>query len=364
MRTVFNIPICTALLTGLLAGGSQAQQSASPAAGTQAATAATSTGNPSQEPRLKTNPLKVLEQSEPAIGEAYELGAGDTIKLYVAGHPELSRDYIVGPDGFISIDVAGSVKVWNLTREAAAKVVRDTLAAYYNEPAVTIGVEKYGSNTVMIFGNIQRPGILPYEGTTPTLLDAIGRGGLLPNPSSSDGLPERCIIYRGSDTVLQVQLDDLLRSSSPLSDIRLRRGDKIFIPTDRQQFVSVLGQVGKPGPVAITPSLDLKMALSEAGGLKDEAGDNPTVHIIQTATNREFKIPYKQLMTPGGGSEVTLHAGDVISISKSGFNKVGYVLSKLSPALTMITLATLVAPVTLPKGGNTSWQCARHIKES
>jgi polysaccharide export outer membrane protein len=344
MRTAFDIPICMALLIGLLAGRSYAQQSAPPGDGTQAVIADPSTSDPSQGTGLKTNPLKVLEQSEPAIGESYELGAGDTIKLYVAGHPELSRDYIVGPDGFITIDVAGSVRVWNLTREAAAKVVQDTLVAYYNDPAVTIGIEKYGSNTVMIFGNIQHPGILAYEGTTPTLLDAIGRGGLLVNPSSRDGLPGRCIVYRGNDTVLQVQLDDLLRSSSPLSDIRLRRGDKVFIPIDRQQFVSVLGQVGKPGPVAIRPGLDLKLALAEAGGLKDEAGDNPTVHIIQIASNRELNIPYKQLMTPQGGSEVTLQAGDVISIPKSGFNKVGYVLTKLSPAATMVSLAALVAP--------------------
>ncbi|MDP9052498.1 MAG: polysaccharide biosynthesis/export family protein [Acidobacteriota bacterium] len=343
MKTATNIPVCTALLFGFLVGVSNAQQFSAPADRPQAATVDSTTGNPSTIPQLKINPLRALEQSEPAIGEAYELGAGDTIKLYVAGHPELSRDYIVGPDGLITIDVAGSVKVSDLSREAAAKVVRDTLAAYYTEPAVTIGVEKYGSNSVMIFGNIQHPGILPYEGTTPTLLDAIGRGGLLTNPSSTDGLPERCTIYRGSDTVLQVQLDDLLRSSSPLSDIRLRRGDKIFIPIDRQQFVSVLGQVGKPGPVAITPGFDLKMALTQAGGLKDEAGDNPTVHIIQTASNRELNISYKQLMTPGGGSEVTLRAGDVISIPRSGFNKFGYVLTKLSPALTMISLAALVA---------------------
>jgi polysaccharide biosynthesis/export protein len=343
MTITTKISVCTALLLSFVAGASNAQQLLPSADVPQAAPVDSAANNQSTVPQLKINPLRVLEQSEPAIGEAYELGAGDTVKLYVAGHPELSRDYIVGPDGCITIDVAGSVKVWNLTRESAAKVVRDTLATYYNEPAVTIGVEKYGSNSVMIFGNILHPGILSYEGTTPTLLDAIGRGGLLPNPSSQDGLPGHCIIYRGTDTVLQVQLDDLLMSSSPLSDIRLRRGDKIFIPIDRQQFVSVLGQVGKPGPIAITPGLDLKMALTQAGGLKDEAGVNPTVHIIQTASNRELTISYKQLMSPGGGSEVTLRAGDVISIPMSGFNKVGYVLTKLSPALTMVSLASLIA---------------------
>jgi polysaccharide export outer membrane protein len=131
-------------------------------------------------------------------------------------------------------------------------------------------------------------------------------------------------------------------SSSPLSDIRLRRGDKIFVPVDRQRFVSVLGQVGKPGPVAITPDLDLKLALAQAGGLKDEAGQNPTIHIVQTASNRELAIPYKELMTPGGGKEITQNAGDVVFIPESGFNKVTYVLTKLSPVATMVSLASLV----------------------
>jgi polysaccharide export outer membrane protein len=337
MSRVFNIPACAALLLGLLAGSSPARLKAQSVNGAQAAVT-----DPSQEPQLKTNPLKALRDFEPPAEEAYELGAGDTINLYVAGFPELSHSYEIGPDGLITIDVAGSVKVSNLSRDAAAKAVHDKLAPYYIDPSVTIGVEKYGSNTVMIFGNVQHPGILPYEGTTPTLLDAIGRGGLLVNPASKDGLPERCIIYRGNDTVVPVALRELLISSSPLSDIRLRRGDKIFVPVDRQQFVSVLGQVGKPGPVAITSDLDLKLALAEVGGIRDEAGQNPTVHIVQTASNRELTIPYKDLMKPGGGREITLNPGDVIFIPESGFNKVTYVLTKLSPVATMVSLASLV----------------------
>jgi polysaccharide export outer membrane protein len=339
MTRVFHIPVCATLLLSLLAAGSVAQQKTPPADGAQA-----QGSDASQGPQLKVNPLKSLQQFEPPADAPYELGAGDTISVYVAGHPELTRTYQIGPDGLITIDVAGSVKVVNLTRDEAAKAVREKLLPFYTDPAVTIGVDKYDSNNVMIFGpGVMHPGVLAYGGTTPTLLDAIGRGVLVPNPASPDGLATRCDIYRGSDTVVTVQLRQLLMSSSALSDIRLRRGDKIFVPLDRQQFVSVLGQVGKPGPVVITPDLDLKLALSEAGGLKDEAGDNPTIHIVQTASNRELTIPYKQLMTPGGGREIALQPGDMVLIGKSGFNKVTYVLTKISPVATMISLASLVA---------------------
>jgi polysaccharide biosynthesis/export protein len=338
MTRGFNIPVCTALLLGLLAVGSPAQQKAQSADTSQAA------ADQSQEPQLKVSPLRALQQLEPSLEEAYALGAGDTISVYVAGHPELSKDYIIGPDGFITLDVVGSVKVLNLTREAAAKAVRDALAPDYTDPAVTIGVEKYGSNTVMIFGNVSHPGILAYDGTTPTLLDAIGRGGLLVNPSSKDGLPDRCIIYRGNDTVVPVALRQLLLSNSPLSDVRLRRGDKIFVPVDQLQFVSVLGQVSKPGPVTITSDLDLKMTLSRAGGITDLAGSNPTIHVIQTTSNRELSIPFNELMKPGGGGEVTLEPGDVVFVPMSGFNKFTYVLTKISPVATMVSLASLVVP--------------------
>src|SRR5260370_40231975 len=79
MRRVINIRVCTALLLGLLAGSSPAQQHAQPTAGT-----ATDSSRGSQ---LKVNPLKALQQVEAPLEEAYKMGAGDTINRYVAEYP-------------------------------------------------------------------------------------------------------------------------------------------------------------------------------------------------------------------------------------------------------------------------------------
>jgi polysaccharide export outer membrane protein len=342
-----RLAIYNALLLSLLTVASYAQDKAPSDSPAQKDVAASGSSN---NPQLKINPLKILEDSQPPADEPYSLGAGDTINVYVAGHPELSKQYVIGPDGLITLDLAGSLKLTELTRDQAAAAIRTLLAKYYIDPTVTVGVEKYGSNTIMIFGNVQHPGILAYEGTTPTLLDAIGRAGLLPNPASQTGLPTKCTIYRGANSVLFVPLESLLTNSEHaangqiLTDVRLRRGDKVFVPVNQQDFISVLGQVGKPGPVAITPDLDLKLLISRAGGLKDEAGKNPTIHIAQTATNREIAIPFKELMKPGGAAEVKLQPGDIVYVPMSGFNQVGYVLTKIAPAATMISLATLVAP--------------------
>ena len=71
-------------------------------------------------PQLKQSPEKQLQNFEPAVDEEYALGAGDEISLDFPGRPELSRKYIVGPDGRITLPIAGPMMIANLTRPAAA----------------------------------------------------------------------------------------------------------------------------------------------------------------------------------------------------------------------------------------------------
>jgi len=294
-------------------------------------------------PQLKISPLKAMQNFEPAADEEYEIGPGDEVSIDVAGYADLTGKRTVGPDGRITLPVAGAIEIANQTREKAAKTIQDALSAYYTNPSVTIGIDKYGSNRVLILGNVQHPGVLYYD-NTPTLLDAIARGGLMANSNTRDGIPERCIIYRGNDQALTVELKQLLQSGSALADIRLRRNDIVFIPVQQQEFVSVLGEVQHPGPQPITPELSLRLAISQAGGLGEGAGSSPDIQIVQSSTNKTIIVPFKDLMKPGGGGEVTLHSGDMIFVPKSGFQKFATVISKLSPLTTLVTLGALAVP--------------------
>jgi len=294
-------------------------------------------------PQLKISPLKAMQNFEPPADEEYEIGPGDEINIDVAGYPELTGKRTVGPDGRITLPVAGSIQIANQTREQAAKTLQDALTSYYTNPSVTIGIDKYGSNRVLILGNVQHPGVLYYD-TTPTLLDAIARGGLMANSNTRDSIPEKCIIYRGNDQALTVELKQLLQTGSSMADIRLRRNDIVFVPVQQQDFVSILGEVQHPGPQPLTPELNLRLAITEAGGPTDGAGETPTIHIVQPSTNKTLTITWKELMTPSGGNEVTLHAGDMIFIPKSGFEKFATVVSKISPLATLMTVGALAAP--------------------
>jgi len=304
-------------------------------------------------PVLKLSPEKALLAFEPPLNEEYTLGAGDDISIDFAGRPELSvaSKQTIGPDGRITLPLAGPLHVADLTRDDAAKAVLKALADYYTNLSVTIRVDKYSSNRVRVLGYVQHPGEIPFEGT-PTLLDAIGRAGLLSTAmtvakdgtvtnTGASAIPETCTIYRGNDQEVQVQLRTLLTSGNALADMRLRRNDVVYVPEPKQLFVSVLGQVSKPGTIPLTPESTLTSVLAAAGCCTDSGGYNPKIHILQPSTGKDLIVEYKKVMTLAGQQEYTLHSGDVIIVPTSGFNKAAAVIQKISPVATMVSLAAI-----------------------
>lgn len=331
------------VFSGVLLGSSAgplAAQSAGPAMGQAQQAPAT--------PELKVSPTQALKDFEPAQGAEYEVGPGDELTLEFPGRPELASKVVVGPDGRITIPIAGSVKVSDLTRSQASKAITDALAPYYKDVTVTINIDKYGSNRVIVIGNVQHPGVLYFDGT-PTLLDAIARGGLMANSNATsgnlgaarDGIPERIAIYRGNDTAVWVDLKSLLQGGSGLADMRLKRNDIVFVPAQQEVFVSVLGAVGHPGAVALTSQSTLVSVIAQAGGMAEGAGRN--IQIIQPSTGKTVSIPYKTLLTAQGTDEVKLHSGDVIFVPQSGLYKGTYVLQRLSPIAMMGSVAAIAA---------------------
>jgi polysaccharide biosynthesis/export protein len=307
----------------------------------------TADGSQSSDPQLKISPMKALQDFEPAVKEEYSLGPGDEISLEFTGHSELSGKKVVGPDGRITLSLIGSIDVAEKNRNEVAKVIVDSLSPYYKNLTVTVNVDKYGSNRVIILGSVQHPGVLYFD-DTPTLLDVIARAGLLANAGTGpsnvsavrDGIPERCAIYRGNDQVVWVNLRELLQGGNSMADLRLRRNDIVFVPAQQEVFVSVMGSVMHAGAIPLTPDSTLVSVLAQAGGLAEGAGQS--IQVIQPSTGRISTIPFKSLLTLTGIDEVKLHAGDVVFVPQSGFYKSTYVIQRLS-GVAAITALTAVA---------------------
>jgi polysaccharide export outer membrane protein len=237
-----------------------------------------------------------------------------------------------------------------LTRTEAAKSIESALKSYYDNLAVQVSVTKYTANRILVLGAVDHPGIFTFDGT-PTLLEALARGGVESGPSKSEQgvgvnqVPERCAIYRGQDQVVWVELKALMESGNALADLRLRRDDVVYVPSMADRFVSVLGEVQHPGAVPLIHNSTLASVLAGAGGITEKAGNKPHIQIVDPSTGTSRVIAFTDVLDPAKSLEVTLKPGEIVYIPRSGFNRATYVLQQLNPLVELMTMGVYAGAI-------------------
>ena len=302
------------------------------------------TAQPNAGPTLKQNPLEVLRKFEPAPDEEYQLGKGDEITVNFSGRPEMQAKLVVGPDGRVTLPLAGDILVAELTRPAAAKAIETALADYYTNLSVQVTVTKYTANRIVLLGAVDHPGSFAFHGT-PTLREVLARGGVEAGPNKSGStpdvnqIPERCAVYRGTDQVVWVELRAMMASGNPLADLRLRRDDVVYVPSTTERFISILGEVQHPGAIPLAFNSTLASILAQAGGITNHAGNNPHIQIVDAASGTSRVFSLKDILDPVKSRELQLRPGEIVYVPKSGFDRATYVLERLSPLVSVATMA-------------------------
>lgn len=285
----------------------------------------------------------IVKRFEAPEMTSYTLGDGDEISVDVWSHPELSGHHLVGPDGKITLPIAGTMKLAGLTREEAQQTVTGSLARYYPDLSVTVRVDHYTSYRIYILGRAGVPGILQFD-TQPTLLDVVTRAAAVPaagmGPDRS-GLG-RCAILRGRDQVVWVDLKALFSAGNRALDIRLARNDMVYLPDSGDQLVYVLGEVKHPGAFRLTPTMSFLDAFSQAGGNTEDASENK-IEVIRSVSGvqREFRL--SDLLSGPQNLNFGLQEGDIIYVPRRNLAKFGYVLQKTSTLAAFAVLGTVGA---------------------
>lgn len=274
----------------------------------------------------KTSTDAAVEAFRTQVETDYRLGDGDQVTVDVVGRPELSGQQTIGPDGRITLPIAGAVMLRNLTREQAAAEVTKRLSQYYQDIYTTIRVDKYSSNRVIILGRVENPGIVEFD-TAPTLLEILAKSGGLPILRPEQVLT-RCSIIRG-DKIIWIDLKRLLTGDLSLN-LTLQRNDVVYIPDAFDTSIFVLGAVGKPGAYRLTPQMSFLDALGQAGGPTIDANDT-RIHLIRPNKNQNLQIDLNDLLTPKPDVNVAMEEGDILYVTRNDIAKVGYIMQKISP---------------------------------
>ncbi len=289
------------------------------------------------------SPADALARFSAPVDSVYRLGPGDELTLDVWDHPELSGKQVVGPDGLITLAVAGDVRLGGLSRDAARDTLSARLAGLYRDPVVTLRIDRYTANRVQVLGQVANPGLVSFDGQ-PSLLEAITRAGGLPTGGNggTQGEPGRCAVFRGREQVVWLDLRELLRGNLAL-DIPLRPGDLVYVPEAEAAVVYVLGEVRNAGAIRLTADMTVMGALAQAGGPTLDANVN-ALRVVRPGEHLKRKVGLNRLMAPTPEKNYLLAENDILYVPRRGVARVDYWLSKVNPFATLLLLGTALAP--------------------
>jgi polysaccharide export outer membrane protein len=180
-------------------------------------------------PQTTASPVAAIEaQSE------YRIGPGDSLQVFVWGHPELSVTLPVRPDGMISTPLIENIEAAGKTPSQLARNMESALGEYVRNPTVNVIVQNfvgaYGDQ-VRVVGQAAKPQSIPYRANM-TLLDVVIEVGGLAEFAAGN----RAVLVRtenGKQTRTTVRLRDLLEAGDISANMPMRPGDVLIIPESR-----------------------------------------------------------------------------------------------------------------------------------
>lgn len=176
------------------------------------------------------------ETPAPVAQHPYRMHIGDTLTLFILGHPDLSGPVKVRPDGMITVPGAGDIQAAGQTMPELTEAVRVELRRILRYPDVSLMLSDYTDLQVYVFGEVRIPGAHTYVPEM-TALHALGAAAGVTNRG---GLHSVLVLRRGGPTELEVyriDLDDAIDGEAIARDLVLEPFDVVVVPK------SIIGEV-------------------------------------------------------------------------------------------------------------------------
>lgn len=213
--------MCNATITTswlLLAGFCGVLTAQQPAPPTQKVAPPTASTPDTVEP-AKTAPTGVAVDPK-----AYLIGAEDVISIRVWKEPENSGQFVVRPDGKVSVPLLGEIQAAGMTPEQLSASIATGLQKFMVHPEVTVGVEKVNSKKYFIQGEVNRPGSYPLVIDTTVLEALVNAGGFREFANT-----KKIVILRGSER-LKFNYREVTKGKKMDQNIQVKPGDQIIVP--------------------------------------------------------------------------------------------------------------------------------------
>ena len=164
--------------------------------------------------------------------ERYALTPGDVLDIQFRYTPEFNQTLTVQPDGYISLEVGGDVKVSGRNLQEVRSLILAKARQRLESPEVIVVLKEFQKPYVVVAGEVNQPGKIELREKLTALQAVLLAGGMKESAKSSQVLVFKRL---NADTaeVKVLNFKTLKRTSDLENDLVLRSGDMILVPRNR-----------------------------------------------------------------------------------------------------------------------------------
>lgn len=250
----------------------------------------------------------------------------------------------VDDEGYIRFPFVGRMHAAGRTTSELQAAIRNRLSGMSQDPQVMVSIGQSISDSVVLAGEVAKPGRFVLSTNHETLNQTIAlAGGYRGDPKDLVARVQR------NDGLFEIRLSDLL--DTPDRDLPIAAGDTITLVSRPQSF-SALGAANRTEQIRFPKGrISVAEAVALAGGANPEAGDAAAIFLfryVSTSGGTEEPIVYHlNLMRAGAyllAQRFMMRDGDILYIGNARANQ----LTKSVNVLSQLFVPVVTARTALP----------------
>jgi polysaccharide export outer membrane protein len=162
----------------------------------------------------------------------YRLQPGDVFEVQFRYTPEFNQTVTVQPDGYISLEIGGELKVAGFTIEETRQAILRQANKRLQDPVATIVLKEFQKPYFVVSGEVAQPGKIEMREKVTALQAIMLAGGMKESAKSSQIVVFRTINSDFAE-VKVLNLKNIHRTSDLENDLTLQAGDMVFVPRDK-----------------------------------------------------------------------------------------------------------------------------------
>src|SRR2546427_11109298 len=163
--------------------------------------------------------------------ERYRLQPGDVLEVQYRYSPEFNQTVTVQPDGYISLEIGGDLKVAGFTIEETRQAILRQASKRLQDPVATIVLKEFQRPYFVVAGEVATPGKIEMRERVTAIQAIMLAGGMKENAKSSQVVVFRKINSDVAEVKL-LNLKNIRRTSDVENDLTLQAGDMAVVPRD------------------------------------------------------------------------------------------------------------------------------------